>query len=156
MNNEFFLEDAIDVIEEILQSGGEFRMNPKGVSMLPLIAQGRDSVVLFRDEERELKRHDMVFYRRASGQFVLHRIMKVEDDGTYTMCGDNQIYLEPGIRKEQIIAHVKALWRKNKLVNYDGVWYKLYLSIWCCMPIRKLIWFPKRCVSKLKRIFSKK
>ena len=47
-NGEFFLADAIEVIEEILNAGGEFRMYPKGTSMLPLIVQGRDSVVLTR------------------------------------------------------------------------------------------------------------
>lgn len=155
MNNEFYLEDAIEVIEEVLASGGEFRMNPKGVSMLPLIVQGRDSVVLRRDDTRKLKKNDMVFYRRDNGQFVLHRIMKVEADGTYTMCGDNQLYLEKGIRDEQIISYVEGLYRKGKRVNYNGFKYRVYLLIWCCMPVRKLIWLPKRCVSKLKRIFSK-
>ncbi len=156
MNNEFYLEDAIDVIEEVLASGGEFRMNPKGVSMLPLIVQGRDSVVLYRDENRKLKQNDMVFYRRDSGQFVLHRIMKAEDNGTYIMCGDNQISLEGGIRKDQIIAYVKQLYRKNKPVNFNGIRYRAYLAIWCCMPIRRLFWLPKRCIWKIRRIFSKK
>ena len=156
MNNEFYLEDAIDVIEEVLASGGVFKMNPKGISMLPLIVQGRDSVVLRRDENRAYKRNDILFYRRDNGQFVLHRLMKIEDDGTYTMCGDNQIYLEKGIRRDQIIAHVEELYRKGKHVNYRGLRYRAYLLIWCCMPIRKFTRLPKRFISKIKRIFSKK
>ena len=156
MSNEFYLEDAIDVIEEVLASCGVFRMNPKGISMLPLIVQGRDSVVLRRDENRAYKRNDMLFYRRDNGQFVLHRLMKIEDDGTYTMCGDNQVCLESGIRKDQIIAHVEELYRKGKRVNYNGLRYRSYLLVWCCMPIRKFTRLPKRCISKIKRIFSKK
>ena len=54
MNHEFYLTDAIEVIEEVLSSGGEFRMFPKGTSMLPLLVQGRDSVVLFRRENGEI------------------------------------------------------------------------------------------------------
>ena len=156
MNNEFYLEDAIDVIEEVLASGGVFKMNPKGSSMLPLIVQGRDSVVLRRDDNRAPQKNDMLFYRRDNGQFVLHRLMKIEDDGTYTMCGDNQIYLEKGIRKDQIIAYVEQLYRKDKLVNYNGIGYRAYLFIWGSISVRKLSRLPQRCVLKLRRIFSKK
>ena len=98
-NSEFYLADAIEVIEEVLASGGEFRMYPKGTSMLPLIVQTRDSVVLKRNFEDGAKKHDIAFYRRRNGQFVLHRVMDICDDGTYTMCGDNQTELEKGIEK---------------------------------------------------------
>ena len=72
-NGEFFLADAIEVIEEILNAGGEFRMYPKGTSMLPLIVQGRDSVVLkkrIESPQSPLKKNDIAFYRRSNGQFV--------------------------------------------------------------------------------------
>ena len=99
---EIELADTIDVIEEILQSGGEFKLYPKGKSMLPFIVEGKDSVVL-RKNAGELKRHDVAFYRRRNGQFVLHRVVKRSKDGSYVMCGDNQIVLERGIAEDQII-----------------------------------------------------
>ena len=55
-NSEFYLADAIEVIEDVLASGGEFRMYPKGTSMLPLIVQTRDSVVLKRNFEDGAKK----------------------------------------------------------------------------------------------------
>ena len=113
-NGEFFLADAIDVIEEILNAGGEFRMYPKGTSMLPLIVQGRDSVVLRKRVEspdEPLKRHDIAFYRRANGQFVLHRVMRVQRNGCYTMCGDNQLELEKDLLPSQIIGYVSQLYK---------------------------------------------
>ena len=145
------LNDAIDVIEEVLASGGEFKMYPKGISMLPLIKAGRDCVVLKKGESNELKRHDIAFYRRKSGQFVLHRVMNVEPNGTYVMCGDNQTYLERDIEPEQIICKVEKLYRKDKEVDFDGFGYKLYLSVWCFMPLRRLVKFPKRCFDYLVR-----
>ena len=45
-NTEYCLSDAIEIIEEVLDSGGEFLLSPKGTSMLPLIVQGEDQVVL--------------------------------------------------------------------------------------------------------------
>lgn len=155
-SNEIYLDDAIEVIEEVLASGGEFKMYPKGISMLPLIKQGVDSVVLIRDKDAQLKRHDIAFYKRDNGQFVLHRIMSCETDGTYTMCGDNQTFLETGIRSDQIIARVARLYKKEKLVRFDGLRYKIYLSIWCSMRIRLFLRLPKRVLGKIKRICTKR
>jgi hypothetical protein len=155
-SNEIYLVDAIDVIEEVLASGGEFKMYPKGISMLPLIRQGVDSVVLVRDKDASLKKQDIAFYKRDNGQFVLHRVMSCEADGTYTMCGDNQTFLEAGIRADQIIAKVARLYRKEKLLRFDGVRYKIYLATWCSMRIRLFLRLPKRAVAKIKRICTKR
>ena len=154
-NGEFFLADAIEVIEEILAGGGEFRMYPKGTSMLPLIVQGRDSVVLKRNFEDAANKHDIAFYRRANGQFVLHRVMKILDDGTYVMCGDNQTVLEYGIKKEQIIGYVFRLYKGESERSLTSLRHKLYLFFWCIMPYRKLCIFVKGKYSGLKRRVKK-
>lgn len=152
-NNEFYLADAIDVIEEVLASGGDFRIFPKGTSMLPLIVQKRDAVTLARNVEIPAKKHDIAFYRRTNGQFVLHRVMKICNDGTYVMCGDNQTLLEKGIRAEQIIAYVSGIDRKNKPVKMNGAAYRLYVFLWTKMPVRYFGIFAKKVVFKLARIF---
>ena len=43
---EYSLEEYMPLIKEVVESGGEFRLFPRGTSMLPLIRQGRDSVAL--------------------------------------------------------------------------------------------------------------
>ena len=155
-NGEFYLADAIDVIEEILAGGGEFRMYPKGTSMLPLIVQGRDSVVLLRNADIPAKKHDIAFYRRDNGQFVLHRVVKIEKDGTYTMCGDNQTTLEFGIKREQIIGYVAWLYKGEKKRSMRSLSYKMYVLFYCCIPLRKAMRFPKRVISAVcHRIFRK-
>ena len=154
-NGEFFLADAIEVIEEILAGGGEFRMYPKGTSMLPLIVQGRDSVVLKRNFEGAANKHDIAFYRRGNGQFVLHRVMKILDDGTYVMCGDNQTALEYGIKKGQIIGYVCKLYKGEDERSLTSLRYKLYLFMWCIMPYRRLVFFIKGKYSGLKRRVKK-
>ncbi|MBQ8850717.1 MAG: S24/S26 family peptidase [Clostridia bacterium] len=154
-NGEFYLADAIDVIEEILSGGGEFRMYPKGTSMLPLIVQGKDSVVLKRNFECAAKKHDIAFYRRTNGQFVLHRVMKICDDGTYVMCGDNQTELEYGIKKEQIIGYVDRIYKEDKEHSLDSFGHRLYLFFWCFMPYRKTWRFVKGKFFGLKRRLKK-
>lgn len=150
-NGEFYLADAIEVIEEILACGGEFRMYPKGTSMLPLIKQGRDSVVLKRNFESVAKKWDIAFYRRTNGQFVLHRVMKIATDGSYIMCGDNQTQLEYGIRAEQIIGYVDRMYKGEREVSFGTLAHKLYLTFWCCMSYRKTWRYVKGKISGLKR-----
>ncbi len=156
-NGEFYLADAIEVIEEVLSSGGEFRMYPKGTSMLPLIVQGKDSVVLKRYAEGGAQKHDIAFYRRTNGQFVLHRVMEISDDGAYTMCGDNQTALEYGIRGEQIIGYVCALYKGDKELPLSSLKYRLYVSVWCFMPYRRAERFVRAKLGGLRRrLFGKK
>ena len=150
-NKEFHLADAIGVIEEVLASGGEFNMFPKGTSMLPLIVQGRDSIVLKRDFVNIAKKHDIAFYRRENGQFVLHRVMKKCADGTFVMCGDNQTVLEKNIPKSAVIGVVSAIVRNGKNVKLDGFAYSAYVFIWTKMFIRKPI---KLFVRACRKLFS--
>ena len=156
-NGEFYLQDAIDVIEEILAGGGEFCMSPKGTSMLPLIVQGKDSVVLSRNFEDCANRYDIAFYRRKNGQFVLHRVMRIEKDGSFTMCGDNQTDLEKGIQKEQIIGYVTKIKKPKKTYRTDGFALRVYTFFWCFMPYRKAVRYAQRIYRGVKRrIFKKK
>lgn len=151
MNNlEFKLDDAIDLIEEVIENGGEFRLFPMGFSMRPLIVQGRDSVVLRRNKTCPASKHDIAFYRRDDGQFVLHRVMKIGKDGLYTMCGDGQYVYERGIRKEQIIAYVSDIYRGEKRFSVSSPRYRLYVFFWTKMPLRKAI-HKIRCAVKGKK-----
>lgn len=141
------LSEAIDVIEEVLASGGEFLLYPRGRSMLPLIRQDKDYVVLAR--KTKIQKHDMAFYRRDNGQFVIHRVMKCEADGTYTMCGDHQVSWEKGIRGDQIIGYVQRLYRNGRLIRFTSLRYRLYLWLWSWMLFRRGCFF-------LRRIFRKR
>ena len=119
------IADMYPVMAEQLAAGGSVTFGPKGTSMLPLIVQGRDSVTLVRPPER-LKKYDIPFYRRSSGQFVLHRVVKVNKDGTYTMCGDNQWEREKGIPHSAVIGVVSELIINGKSVSVHDAAYMRY------------------------------
>ncbi len=150
-NDNLNLCDAIEVIEEVLNSGGTFRMYPRGTSMLPLIDQRRDSVVLERREDKRLKKHDIVFYRRNNGAFILHRVMRVCSDGSYVMCGDNQTYLEKGVPESAIIARVSCIYKGDRQMSLRSLGYRLYTFFWTKMLLRRGVFFAKRCVRKIFR-----
>lgn len=151
-SEEIYLADAIEAIEEVLASGGEFRLFPRGTSMLPLIVQSRDSVVIRRDTEIPARKHDIAFYRRNDGHFVLHRVMDIRE-GEYIMCGDNQTLLEAGIKKEQIIAYVSEIYRKKKIIKKTNRAYRAYVFLWTLMPLRRVVLFVRRILGKIRRFF---
>lgn len=139
----FRLADYADTIREVLDSGGEFTIFPRGTSMLPLIVQGRDSAALVKSERFSTR--DIAFYQRTDGQYVLHRIIAV-NDGTFTMCGDNQLTPEYGIKPEQLIARAAYVTRKGKKIAPGNPAYRLYVLLWRSF-------FVRRVYFKLRRVF---
>ncbi|MBO5051644.1 MAG: S24/S26 family peptidase [Clostridia bacterium] len=102
------LKDAEPIFRAVLESGGTFTLKPRGNSMRPTIIPGRDSVSIVT-LEGQASVYDILLYQRQNGSFVLHRVAKVERDGTYTMCGDYQVVLERGIRQEDVIGVVTTI-----------------------------------------------
>lgn len=132
MNNRVELNDVWPVINEVISNGGEFTFKPNGISMLPLIRPGVDTVTLV--EPQNVEKNDIVLYRRDNGKFVLHRVMYVRKKD-FVMRGDNQKYLEYGIRRDQILATVKAIEKDGASVDMTSDEYKkyvksLYRKIW--------------------------
>lgn len=143
---EYNIEDISGVIKAVIESGGEFRLLPRGTSMLPYIREGRDSVALAKPK-RGVKKHDIILYRRYNGKYVLHRVVGVNKDG-YIMCGDNQTVFEPEIREEQIIGVVAAVYRGDKRIEPTCLSSRIYSTIWCFMPLRKALLLAVRAVLK--------
>ncbi len=118
-----------------------------GDSMMPLIKQGRD-VLIIKKVSGRLKKYDVPLYQRDSGQYVLHRILKVRKDD-YVICGDNRSFKEYGITDRHIIGVLTGVIRKGKEISVTSKKYRLYVHLWCdFFPIRAFI---LRAVRFLKR-----
>ncbi len=129
MNKEVSMDDIIGILTEKLESGGTVTFTPRGKSMLPMLRDGEDVVVLSKPQGR-LHLFDVPLYRRSNGVYVLHRIVDFDADGSYVMCGDNQFEYEHGIKDENIIAVVTAFYRKGKTYRADSLRYRLYVNFW--------------------------
>ena len=79
--------------EVVLQKLGHLLTHNLGTSMLPLLRQGKDSIMIDRcDDPYHLQEFDVVMYKRPGdrkGRYVLHRILRCRRDGTYWVVGDN-------------------------------------------------------------------
>lgn len=150
------LSEIEAILRESIEDGGMFTMVTAGTSMMPLLRNRLDSVVLVKPRCR-LKKYDIPLYKRPSGQYVLHRVMRVDDD-SYTMCGDNQLIKEHDVTDDCVIAVVSKIVRNGKTIDlHKSKSYKLYLFLWCrCFFVRYILLKFRSLVSKIKKIFIRK
>ena len=135
--------------EEIEKEGFLFYTN-KGTSMLPLIKEGRD-VLLIRRKNGRLKKYDIPLYKRENGHYVLHRVMKVRDND-YVLGGDNHYQMETGITDEQIIGVLTEIIRDGRKVDLNSLKYRLYVFIWCRLFVFRIIYLKTRSIMhRIKR-----
>lgn len=152
LNKEIRLDDIIDIIIEKLESGGTVIFTPNGTSMLPMLRDGQDAVVLRKKTSKRLQLFDVVLYKRDNGTYVLHRVVDFGCDDTYVMCGDNQFNVERGIRDDQIIAILTEFYRKGKVYSVNSLRYYLYVHFWYYTRFfRKVYSFGK---NKTKKLFA--
>ena len=149
-----------------------------GNSMSPFLIHGRDTVYLSRIE-RPVRRGDVILYRRDNGAYILHRVYAVEAPGRdaagqasdaagfsgvadasgapapvrYTMVGDAQSVLEPGIRRDQMIAIMTAADRKGRRQEPGSFWWEFFEKVWIRMvPVRQLV---RAVYERLRRIVKR-
>ena len=133
-------------IEDVLREEGMFVSTTVGVSMLPMLRNRKDTIIVTPYEGR-LKKYDVPLYKRGSA-YILHRIIEVRSD-SYVICGDNCIEKEYGITDEQILGVLTGFYRGDKKVNMDGLGYKLYVRVWSFLyPVRKLYAQIKSMISR--------
>ena len=154
LNNGFSMSELVPLIEEVIGGGGEFRLFPRGTSMLPLLKEGRDSVILV--SPTVLKKRDICLYRRADGSYILHRLMYFDRNGAPVFCGDNQTALEKGVPRENIIAVASAYYKGEKRIAIAAFSYRFYVFWHSILPLRHLRFLPRRLYGRLRKIFKVK
>lgn len=131
-------ESYVGVLKSLVEEGHEVSLLISGSSMAPFLIHHRDTI-WFRAPDRELKAGDMVFYRRLSGQYVMHRIRAVKNDGYY-LIGDGQQVVEGPIAREQIFGLVTAVKRKGKMMRPGDFWWEFFARVWLrLVPLRGII-----------------
>lgn len=139
IKTDIWISDFVKAMEQ----GMKVKISPHGGSMLPFIIGDRDEAVLIKPEQ--LKRGDVVLYRRKNGIHVLHRIHHIEKEkGTgkeyYYMIGDSQVEIEGPLERIQILGVADGFVRKGKAFSKKNVIYQIWYRIWLyVIPIRPKI-----------------
>ena len=143
-------------IEQCLKELGFAVVPTKGTSMWPLLVEGKCRVKITAAERKMLKKGDIVLYRRTDGTLVLHRNMKIEEDG-FRVCGDHQWKLDEKVQEEQILAVAQGFFINGNYIDEKTWWYRLYKRFWngnltvrrCCLAFLRLSGLEKRSLNQL-------
>jgi signal peptidase I len=148
LNKKIDLSDIFPLITEQLENGGSATFVIHGTSMLPLLKDGIDSVRIIKPRD-ELKKYDIIFYRRDNGQFVLHRIVGIKEGG-YVCRGDNQTESEFPVTPENVIGIVSEFSRCGKMRSVDSFPHRFYSKIIVnTVGIKK---YMRKIIAVLRRI----
>ena len=143
------MDELSPLITGLIKSGTDVTFTVRGVSMQPTFRHLRDTVVLTDCEPENLKKGQIPLYLRENGKYVLHRIIKVNEN-SYDMCGDHQIEVEKNVPKSAVLCVVKGFTRKGKYHDCNDPGYKLYSSLWMLSrPLRNFMFFIHRLPKKL-------
>ena len=138
--------------EDYIEKNGSLTYTNVGVSMLPLLRQGKDMLIVSKRNGERCRAGDVVLYRRPPGRYVLHRVIEVRPDD-YVILGDNCVNKEYGIRDDDIIAVMTGYIRKGREHSISEKGYRLYSFIWIhTIPMRKK---KKKIKIKIKRSVKK-
>jgi hypothetical protein len=130
-------EEHIWQLIEKARQGNTVRVLGIGNSMRPLLKGGRDYIDLIAvNQDTQLEKNDVIFYKSHNDHYVLHRIYSVSEEGYY-LIGDGNLKIEPLLRRESIYLKAVGFVRKGKYISIESKWYQCYVRIWTrLLPIR--------------------
>lgn len=145
-----------DFVTKYLSEGKQTVISPKGCSMLPFIVGNHDSVCLqYQDRIRPL---DVVLAHLGNGNYVLHRIVKIEGEEV-TLMGDGNIRGQERCKRQDIVGTVMSVIHPNGKewpfrTSSERSMAKWWMAL---LPVRRyLLAIYKRTILKLLLCTSKK
>lgn len=132
--NEILLGEAVRVLNQ-----GKMAVIPtKGYSMLPFIHGCRDSVRLQKREE--LRDYDIVLAHFENGQYILHRIIKIDEENVTLMGDGNSQGRECCLRKDIVGTAVAIIHPDGTETPCYTPWQLMKAKCWRgLLPVRKYI-----------------
>lgn len=143
--------------EAYLEEHGSLTYSNVGVSMRPLLREGRDLFTVEKKTAARCRAGDVVLYRRPPDQYVLHRIVQVRERD-YVLLGDNCVNREYGVTDGDILGVMTGFVRDGREHSVKEALYRLF-SWWMVhgAPLRiggqKLLWSVKK---RLLRVVGNK
>lgn len=142
-----------DIAEE-LRAGRVVSTETHGISMRPLLTEGK-TVVVIEPLRRALTVGELPVFLRADGKYVIHRVIGMDEKNYYTR-GDNCLSFET-VPKEQMLGVVAEIYRNGRMLRVTDRRYRLYVAFWQAMTPLRLGWKRLRArLFALKKKIAKK
>ena len=123
-NDLFFLE----VIDRIF-ADERVRIRAKGNSMLPMIRDGKDEIILEKPNKHSFQKSCLLLVQLKDERFVLHRVKEI--DGTHIILqGDGNLSIVESCTPEDVIAEATTVYRNGKAIQKGSFRWNLYRYLW--------------------------
>lgn len=132
-------ESLLTQVGELIAGGHHVTIKVRGNSMNPFFVDRRDDVILSPFTRKDLKVGAVILARDRDRRFILHRIIKMEND-VITMMGDGNWRGMEQTVPEDVIGLVTGAVRNGKQVSCQGFWWGVYSAVWMTLrPVRRWI-----------------
>ena len=138
--------------ESELSRTGYLVYTNKGVSMMPLLRENRDVMLIEKKQPGvRCRRLDAVLFRRDNGQYVLHRVLEVREKD-YLIVGDN-CFQKEYVRDDQILGVMTSVVRDGRTIKVTDMDYLAYVHLWCDLyPMRFFLLRLRAYLSRVKHL----
>jgi len=117
------------VTQEVLTQGFCIRVKGRGSSMYPFVRTG-DMLLIEPKKPDEFNIGDIIFYRRPTGVYVAHRLIKKNGTTTLITKGDNVPYYDEPVPIEQVLGRVVSVERDGRLRMLDSGLHRVVSRCW--------------------------
>ena len=139
-NESFFLHILTEV-----EAGHHVIIPSKGNSMLPFIRPRTDEIELSPIDNKSIQKRNIVLAKTDEGNYVIHRIEKIDGD-VITLRGDGNLATREYCKRSNILAEVTAILRKNRnnsknrKIKKDNFLWILHQNLWFSNPLLRRIY----------------
>lgn len=117
------------LVEEEISNGRQVHFRVKGISMFPLLRDGKDIVVLEKCDPSLLGPMDVVLFK-YNGRHLLHRIIRRDGNRLYIR-GDGSYIAKEECTTEDVIGKVQTVIRPGgKNLSVNSWRWRLPSSLW--------------------------
>lgn len=119
----------LDNIKADLLEGKSVKLQAKGWSMLPMIWNERDTLVLAPISQEQLQVGMIVFAQTGSGRYIIHRIARIV--GTrIELRGDGNPYQEEYVHPQTVFGELVEVKQTNRCLRKGDWRWRAYALLW--------------------------
>ena len=138
----------------VLADEGMLVTTTMGVSMRPMLREGRDVIVVRPLPRGERLRVGDVPLYRVGDRYVLHRVIGVHD-GWYAIRGDNCVTVER-VTDEQVLGRLEEWYRGERHGSPDDLLYRCYWRLWVgSWPVRRIARRIRALAGRVRRLLMR-
>ena len=138
----------------VLADEGMLVTTTMGVSMRPMLREGRDVIVVRPLPRGERLRVGDVPLYRVGDRYVLHRVIGVHD-GWYAIRGDNCVTVER-VTDAQVLGRLEEWYRGERHGTTADPLYRCYWRLWVALwPVRRVARRVCALAGRVKRLLMR-